>query len=281
MRVERVASLDDPRVADYRNVRDADLRGDAVFLAEGRLNVKRLVTVSRYRTRSVFVTEAGLRGLRESLERLGDDAPVLLGSQRLMNEVVGYDMHRGCLAAGERGVAPDVDGLLAGRGAARRVVVLEHVTNPDNVGGVFRNALAFGAGAVVLTRRCADPLYRKSIRVSMGASLRVPFAWAQDGPSALAALRRAGFASVALEADRDAPPLERWAGARRLAVWLGGEGEGLSAEVRAGAELRATIPMADGADSLNAAVAAGIALHHFRTSAERAHAPGEGVCAGS
>lgn len=266
MRVERVESLDDPRVADYRNVRDADLRQDRLFLAEGRLNVKRLITVSPYRTRSVFVTDAGLRGLRESLERLGEDAPVFLAPQRVMNAVVGYDMHRGCLAAGERAPSPEPHALLA-RDGSGLVVVLEGVTNPDNVGGVFRNALAFGAGAVLLTRRCADPLYRKAIRVSMGASLRVPFAWAADGPTALTALGRAGFASVALDADRAAPLLDECPGAARLAVWLGGEGDGLSAAVVAGAQRRATIPMTGGADSLNAAVASGIALHHFRRRA--------------
>jgi tRNA G18 (ribose-2'-O)-methylase SpoU len=270
-----VASLDDARVAEYRNVRDADLRvRDGLFLAEGRLNVKRLITASPYRTHSVFGTETGLGAIARALERLDPTTPIYVAPQALLDEVVGYAMHRGCLAAGERGPEPTLADLLAADvDRPRTLVVLEDVANSENVGAVFRNALAFGASGVVLTQRSVDPLYRRSIRVSMGASLRVPYARAPDGAAALAALRAAGFTNVALTTGREATPLDRCREARaRLALWLGTEGEGLSSAALAGADLRVTIPMEGGADSLNVGTASGIALHHFRALA-RAGAP--------
>jgi len=269
MRALAVTSADDPRIAEYRNVREADLRlRDGLFLAEGRLNVKRLITGSPYRTRSVLVTGTALQAIRAALARLADDTPVYVGSQALLADVVGYAMHRGCLAAGERGAEPDLRSLL-GR-APRTLVVLEDVSNPENVGSVFRNALALGADGVVLTRRCVDPLYRRSIRVSMGASLRLPYARVDDGAAGLDALRAAGFTNVALVAAHGAAPLARECYVpQRIALWLGSEGDGLSEGVLAQIERRVTIPMATGADSLNVATASAIALHHYRALAER------------
>lgn len=263
MRPLPIETLDDPRVAAYRNVRDADLRSARSFLAEGRLNVRRLLTASRYRTRSVFVTPAGLVGIREALEARGGDTPVYLASQRLMNEVVGYDMHRGCLAEGLRGAEPGLSSLLCAEGRPPRLLLaLEDVTDPENVGAIFRNALAFGAGGVLLSPRCVDPLYRRVIRVSMGASLRVPFARAARWPAELRRLREEGFSVVALE-TRGAPPpsaLRRPRAARGVALVVGSEGRGLSAAARAEADARVSIPMHAGIDSLNAATATGIAL---------------------
>jgi tRNA G18 (ribose-2'-O)-methylase SpoU len=269
MRALAIESESDPRIADYRNVRDADLRlRDGLFLTEGRLNVKRLITGSRYRTRSVLVTETALSAIRLALERLDASTPVYVAAQAVVADVVGYAMHRGCLAVGERGGEPELAPFLE-RARPRTLVVLEDVSNPENVGAVFRNALALGADAVVLTRRCVDPLYRRSIRVSMGASLRLGYARTDDGASALAALCDAGFTNVALTTDRDAVPLAREREAPpRLALWLGSEGAGLSAGVLARIERRVTIPMAPGADSLNVATASGIALHHYRALAE-------------
>jgi len=275
MRVEPIVRLDDPRVADYRNVRDANLlAASGAFLAEGRLNVERLLACVRYRARSVFVTDAALRGIEISLARLGDETPVYLASQTLMNEIVGYRMHRGCLAAGERGrelaLEPLLDGLAPG---PRCVLVLEDVSNPDNVGAIFRNALAFGADAVVLTSRCADPLYRKAIRVSMGATLRVPFARAPDAAAALRRLRARGFATVALSARRSAQSLAALAPPpERVALLLGAEGHGLSPAAAAAVERCITIPMAAGIDSLNVATAAGIALHQLFQARPPGHA---------
>jgi tRNA G18 (ribose-2'-O)-methylase SpoU len=264
MQPVRVESLEDPRLSAYRNVRDADLRGGASFLAEGRLNVRRLLTASRFRTRSVFVTEAGLAGIRDTLERSGAGTPVYLASQQLMNRVVGYAMHRGCLAEGERGPEPGFEALQGAAGYPPRLcVALEDVTNAENVGAIFRNALAFGAGGVLLSPRCVDPLYRRSIRVSMGATLRVPFARAQAWPSELSRLRAAGLFVVAL-ATRGAPPLSALRlppPARGAALVVGSEGEGLSEAARAEADACVSIPMSAGIDSLNAATATGIALH--------------------
>jgi tRNA G18 (ribose-2'-O)-methylase SpoU len=271
MRAFAIESEGDPRIADYRNVRDADLRlRDGLFLTEGRLNVKRLITGSRYRTRSVLVPETARRAIQPALERLGAGTPVYVAAQALVADVVGYAMHRGCLAVGERGAEPELAPFLATHGP-RTLVVLEDVSNPENVGAVFRSALALGADGVVLTRRCVDPLYRRSIRVSMGASLRLGYARADDGAAALAALSAVGFTNVALTTGRDAAPLanEREA-PRRLALWLGSEGAGLSEQVIARIERRVTIPMAPGADSLNVATASGIALHHYRALAEAA-----------
>jgi tRNA G18 (ribose-2'-O)-methylase SpoU len=269
VRVERIESLDDPRVAEYRNLRDVDLRaGSNLFMTEGRLGVRRLVRGSRFRARSVFVTPAALDGLGEVLGELEEETPVYLASQAVLNQVVGYDMHRGCLAAAERGAEPGAEALLeACATGRRRLVVLEDVTNPDNVGAVFRNARAFGADAVLLTPRCADPLYRKAIRVSMGAALQLPFARIGDCGEAFARLRAAGFPVVACTPDAEAEPIdaaaERLAGAGRLALAFGTEGEGLSDAALAAADARVQIPMAPGVDSLNVATASGIALHRF------------------
>ena len=274
IRAVAIESLDDPRVAAYRNVREADLRArEGLFIAEGRLNVKRLLTGSRYRTRSVLVTEVGMRAIQPALERLDGETPVYVAAKPLLSAVVGYAMHRGCLAVGERGPEPELAPFLAQLVArdparARTLLVLEDVSNPENVGAVFRNALALGADAVVLTRRCVDPLYRRAIRVSMGASLRLPYARSTDATGALGALAGAGFTNVALTTSAGATPIARCGRApQRLALWLGCEGSGLSDGALAAIERRVAIPMAPGADSLNVATACAIALHHFRSLA--------------
>lgn len=263
-RVQPIERLDDPRLAPYRNVRDAELRDrQGLFIAEGRLNVLRLLDCERYRTRSLLVTEAALRGIGPALAQRRGDVPVYLASPRLLREVAGYPVHRGCLAAAERAPEPALGELLGPRcGEPRLVLVLEDVTNPDNVGGLFRNAVAFAADAVVLSARCADPLYRKSLRVSMGGSLRVPFARVADLAGALAQMRDAGLALAALCPARDATPLAAWRPPRRLALLVGAEDRGLSPPVRARADVALGIPMAPGVDSLNVATAAGVALHH-------------------
>lgn len=266
MRIETVARLDDLRLVDYRNVRDPDLRQVSVFLAEGRKNVERLLASTRFDTRSVFVTEPALRAIAPALEDRPSEIPVYLADQALMNEVVGVNVHRGCLAAGERGSTLGVQELLTVQRPTGLVLVLEDVTNADNVGGIFRNALAFGVGGVLLTPRCVDPLYRKSLRVSMGASLCIPFARASAWPRELQQLREAGFHLVALSADPDAQRLTDWkppAADARVALLLGAEGEGLSSLSRAAADALVTIPMGPGIDSLNVATASGIALHHL------------------
>src|SRR6266481_4108810 len=173
MGVERVSDVDDPRLADYRDLKDgARRRRDGTFIAESRQVVRRLLGGSRFRARSVLATEAAAEDLRDVLPA---GLPVYVAPEATLQRVVGFNFHRGCLAVGERGAELGLDGLLD----ARVLLVLEGVTNPDNIGGAFRNAMAFGVGGVVLAPRCSDPLYRKAIRVSMGGTLVVPFptAW--------------------------------------------------------------------------------------------------------
>jgi tRNA G18 (ribose-2'-O)-methylase SpoU len=173
----------DSRIADYRNVPDRELlERRRLFVAEGRLVVRRLLTASPLRTRSAMVTEAGRASMSDILP--GDSPlPIYVVSQAVMNGVTGFNLHRGCLAIGERPAPADWRALAAG---ARRIVVLERVGNADNVGGIFRSAAAFAADAVLLGPGCADPLYRKAIRTSMAATLTLPFATIEPWPEGCA-----------------------------------------------------------------------------------------------
>jgi tRNA G18 (ribose-2'-O)-methylase SpoU len=257
-----VADEDDPRIADYRDVPDGELlerRG--LFVAEGRLVVRRLLTTGRYRARSILVTEAAraaLAGL--PIQR---EVPIYVVPQAVINGVTGFNLHRGCLALGERGPAGDA---LALARDARRLVVLEQVANADNVGGVFRNAAAFAADGVILDPRSTDPLYRKAIRTSVGAALHVPFARATAWPSALEEIRKAGLTLIGLTPSPDAEPVrhvaERLDG-KRAALLLGHEGDGLTDLALACCDIHARIPMEGAADSLNVATAAAIALYEL------------------
>ncbi len=261
----RVTSLEDPRLEPYRALGDPPaLRARGLFVAEGRLVVRRLVDDSPYSVHSLLLTQAAHDGLADLLPRIPASAAVHLVDQSLMNEVAGFHIHRGCLALAHRPGPRELTSLhLPG---CRRLLVLEGVNNPDNVGGLFRNAAAFGVDAVVLGPRCGDPLYRKAIRTSMGGSLVVPFVDAGEWPGALDHLVAAGMHLVALTPDAAAPELtELDAGGAALALLLGSEGEGLSAAARALAPVRARIAMAAGVDSLNVSTAAAIALYHFTT----------------
>jgi tRNA G18 (ribose-2'-O)-methylase SpoU len=269
VRALEVSRLDDPRLAVFRDVKDRALRDRAgLFLVEGRLGVRRLLEQTRFRPHAVFVTPAAHAALADALAKLPDETPVYVGPKDLLCRVVGYRLHRGCLAAAERGPARDALELLRARGApAGPLVLLEDVTDPDNVGGVLRNARAFGAAAVWLTPRCADPLSRKATRVSVGASLFVPFATLADVAAAAALLRAAGFAVLAFTPAAEALSIDAaaalLAGVERRALVFGGEGSGLSPAALAAADLRVRIPMAGDVDSLNLATASGIALHRL------------------
>jgi tRNA G18 (ribose-2'-O)-methylase SpoU len=256
-----VDDLADPRIAEYRNVTDpARLREHGLFVAEGRLVVRTLLAESPLRTRSVLVTRNALESLEDVLASR-DDLPVLVVPQALMNGIVGFNIHRGCLALGERPAEGSLDALMENRPS--RVVVMEHVSNADNVGGIFRCAAAFGA-AVIAGEGCCDPLYRKAIRTSMGAALRTPFAPADEWPEALERLRDAGYLVVALTPS-GAEDLNEAAGeiraSRRMALLAGGEGTGLTSEALGAADRRVRIGIRPEVDSLNVAVAVGIALH--------------------
>jgi tRNA G18 (ribose-2'-O)-methylase SpoU len=251
----------DPRLAAYRNVTDAELlRSRNLFVAEGRLVVRRVVEDGRYRLVSVVVNDAAREDLADLLAPLSATVPVLVAGGRILEEVTGYHVHRGCLALVERPAPRSIDDVLARSGI---VVVLEGVTNADNIGGVFRNAAAFGAAGLVLSPTCCDPLYRKAVRTSMAAVLRVPFACAESWPDALAGLKAAGRTVVALT-PKGAAPIDEFARrepGKPIALVAGTEGSGLSSAVEALADARVRIPMADGVDSLNVSVALGIALY--------------------
>jgi len=264
MAVERIDSADDPRVAAYRGVRDRDLlRAEGRFVAEGRLVVRRVIDDERFHVESVLVNDAALKDLEAALAAAAARVPVLVCSPDDLAAIAGYHVHRGCLALVRRPPPAVVDAVVA---AARRLVVLEGVANADNVGSVFRNAAAFGADAVLLSPTCCDPLYRKAIRTSMGAVLRVPFARADGGdwPGVLARIGAAGFIIVALTPRVPSETLEAFTSRprpARVALIVGTEGAGVSPAAEAAAHYRVRIPIDRDVDSLNLAVATGIALY--------------------
>jgi len=265
MRLEPIEQLDDPRISIYRNVKDSALRdARGLFVIESRLCVRRLVSASRFSVCSILVTETALEALGDALSQLGEDTPIYVASSTLLEQLVGYNLHRGCIALARRGPECSLDEVLDT--PPRLLVGLEQVANPENVGNVFRNAMAFGADAVLLSRDCADPLYRKAVRVSMGGTLLTPFAYLDGWPEAIERLRAAGVATLALSTEAraiDLAALEvETVANQRIALILGAESEGLAAATLAAVDWKVRIPMASGVDSLNVATAAGIALHH-------------------
>jgi len=268
MSIERIDRANDPRVAAYHGVRDGELlRSHGLFVAEGRHIFRRIVEDGWHRVESVLVNEAAQRDLEPAIARLDAEVPVFVCRGDELAAVAGYDVHRGCLALVHRPPAISVDALVA---PARVLVVLEGMTNADNVGGVFRNAAAFGAGGVLLSPTCCDPLYRKAIRTSMGATLRVPFARASadEWPGVLTRIGAAGITMVALTPREPAETLEAFAArprTPRIALIVGTEGDGLKEAVEQMADVRVRIPISGDVDSLNVAVAAGVALYELRT----------------
>ncbi|HMD35726.1 MAG TPA: RNA methyltransferase, partial [Vicinamibacterales bacterium] len=248
---------------------DAELlQSRGLFVAEGRIVVRRVIEDPRYRVRSLLINDAALREMAPVIDRLDAAVPVYVCRTVRFLAITGFNIHRGCLALVERPARQSVGGVLGG---AARVAVLEGVTNPDNVGGVFRNAAAFGTGAVILSPTCCDPLYRKAIRTSMGAVLRVPFARADAWPGAVTEIRDAGYTIVALTPREPSMPIAEWrtsqggpAGQAKIALVVGTEATGLSAEAESIADVRIRIPTTDAVDSLNLAVAVGIALFALR-----------------
>lgn len=266
--IQRIEDITDPRLDGYRNLADGGTRRErGTFIAEGRYVVRTLLTASRFRPRSVLVTDPAFESLRDLLE--GPESPaVFILTQPAMNAVAGFDIHRGCLAVGERGrVMTPAEAVAVTRG--RPLLLLEGVNNHDNIGSIFRNAGAFDAGAVLIDPGCVDPLYRKAIRVSMGGSLRVPFAefGTEDWKARLGPLREAGYTTLALTPDPDAIDIRAFGSSHptpeRIALMLGAEGDGLSGDALSAADAKVRIPIAPGVDSLNVAAAAGIAMHRF------------------
>lgn len=316
-----IESTADPRIAEYVGVREAELRKErfdapgGLFVAEGELVFRRLLA-SPYRTRSVLTTQARLHSISDALAALPGDVPVYIVDQPTMNGIVGFNIHRGLLAIGERGPEPSLEEMLA---TARMVVVLEDLVNHDNLGGIFRNVAGLAGGctgetAVLLSPKCADPLYRKAIRVSMGAALLVPFRRLSHWPDDFDALRQAGYRVAALTSGGGAVDLAAFEGGCRespgkLALLLGSEGPGLTAGATAKSDICIRIEMPHrvatpasrlnwtsengpggvedeaGIDSLNVSVACAIALHRLfgvsRMAPEPSHDGAAGNCSAS
>ena len=253
---------DDPRIAHYRAVRERDLVGrGGRFIAEGEVVLRVLARRSRFALESCLIAQNRVAAIEDLLAALPAEVPAYVAAQRVIDAVTGFHIHRGILALGNSGEPRDAAVLLAALPCRALVLALVGLANHDNVGGVFRNAAAFGADAVLLDGATCDPLYRKAIRVSVGASLVVPFARARDGAAVLDLLEAAGFAPLALTPS-GAEPLSALARPDRAALLLGAEGAGLPPEIlRRARSVR--IAMAPGFDSLNVATASGIALHHL------------------
>jgi tRNA G18 (ribose-2'-O)-methylase SpoU len=256
---------DDPRVRDYASVRDESrLRSAGLFVAEGRAVVHRLLErQDRFTVRSLLVTATALTALGLDKSVSVPDVPVYLMESQHMARVAGYPVHRGCLALAHRPAPAAWEDVAR---SARTLVVVDRVANPDNVGGIFRSARAFGVDAVVLTDGAAEPLYRKTVRTSMAAVLDVPFARVSSIRLILAELNRLGTDTIVLTPDGSAPALrdrlERDRRAR-VALVVGEEWAGVEPGVLAKLSGSARIPMAAGVDSLNASVAAAIALYEL------------------
>lgn len=268
--LQRIGDLEDPRVAPYRSLKERELRTLAEarergwFVAEGKLVFERLLA-SRFRVASVFVDEKRVDELRPLFARLPEGTQVYTAPIDVHARISGAKFHQGLLALGESGSALDASSVIEG---AEVLVVLEGLVNHDNLGAVFRNvaALVGARGAALLDPRCVDPLYRKSIRVSMGWALHVPFARLAPWPEALERVRAAGFTTLALTPRPGAVELGRAVAMRpkRIALLVGAEEPGLSDAALAAADLRVKIPIAEHVDSLNLAAATAIALYGVR-----------------
>jgi tRNA G18 (ribose-2'-O)-methylase SpoU len=256
----RIDDPADPRIKAFHAVRERDLVGrEGRFVAEGEVVLRTAIRSGRHPLEAVLIAEKRAPGLADALAALPEETPVYVAAQAVLDGIVGFHIHRGILAVGRRGPDPGADALLAGLGPRALVVVLFGIGNHDNMGGIFRNAAAFGAEAVLLGEDCCDPLYRKAIRVSVGAALTTPFATV--GPDALDILARYGFEALALT-PTGGEVLATVRRADRAALVLGAEGPGLPADMLARAR-RISIPMAGTFDSLNVAATSAVALHQM------------------
>ncbi|APT84299.1 TrmH family RNA methyltransferase [Corynebacterium aquilae] len=263
--VIRIEDPLDPRLDDYRDLNRSDSRpdlpgGKGLVIAEGLLVVPRLCQ-SRFPVRSVVGFGSRLASF---IDEFGDPGvPVYEVTREVLAQVAGFDLHRGLLCAADRAPALSVDEVLEG---ARSVVVLEGVGDHENIGSIFRNAAGLGVDAVLFGAGCADPLYRRVVRVSMGHVLRLPFAHMEGTRTTwqrgLDELKQRGFTVVSLTPDPAAVHLaEAMAGAEKVALLLGAEGPGLTEHAMRATDVRARIPMAPGTDSLNVATAGAVAFY--------------------
>ena len=265
--VIRINDLTDGRLGDFANLTDVTLRRrtepvGGLYIAESFKVISRALTAGHH-PRAVLVLDQWLADLEPLLE--GVDVPIFVGDSDLLESLTGFNLHRGALASMHRPELPSVAKLLRD---ARRVVVLEDIVDHTNVGAIFRSVAGLGADAVLVTPRCADPLYRRSVRVSMGTVLQVPWTRLPDWPEGAHELRSAGFHIAALALADTAISLDQFAATapERVALVLGTEGDGLSRAALEAADTVVTIPMMHGVDSLNVASASAVALYALRTT---------------
>jgi tRNA G18 (ribose-2'-O)-methylase SpoU len=256
-----ITELSDPRLTDYSHLTDVALRKaqsteHGLYLAESALVLERALRAG-HKPRSVLALGGTVD---EALALVGPDVPIFTGPGELLADLTGYVLHRGLIASMHRPVLPSVAELLRD---ARRIVVLENVVDPTNVGAIFRSVAAIGADAVLVTPRCSDPYYRRAIRVSMGTVLQVPWTRVGEWAEARKELVASGFHIAALALRDDSVTLREFASSapERVALVLGAEGDGLTAEALAAADSIVRIPMAHGIDSLNVAATAAVAMY--------------------
>jgi tRNA G18 (ribose-2'-O)-methylase SpoU len=262
------AAGDLPLLADYVGLTDVALRRRTepergLYIAESEKVIRRALAAG-HRPRSYLMAERWLTDLADVVaDAERDGVPVFVGEYDVMEQLTGFHLHRGALAAMQRPELPSLASLLAD---ARRVLVLEDIVDHTNVGAAFRSGAALGIDAILVTPRCADPFYRRAIRVSMGTVFQVPWTRVEPWPQGIAALRAEGFTVAALALESDAVPLDELAAhpPDRLALVLGTEGDGLSRRTVRDADLTVRIPMAGGVDSLNVAAAAAVAMWALR-----------------
>ncbi|MFI8997882.1 TrmH family RNA methyltransferase [Streptomyces sp. NPDC053542] len=257
---------DDPRLRDYTGLTDVELRrrrepAEGLFIAEGEKVIRRAKHAG-YEMRSMLLSAKWVDVMRDVIDEV--PAPVYAVDPKLAEQVTGYHVHRGALASMQRKPLPDAGELLA---SARRVVVMEAVNDHTNIGAIFRSAAALGMDAVLLSPDCADPLYRRSVKVSMGAVFSVPYARLEQWPRSLETVREAGFKLLALTPDEKATAIDEAAphSLERAALMLGAEGDGLSRQALVAADEWVRIPMAHGVDSLNVGAAAAVAFYAVAT----------------
>ncbi|MEW6389759.1 MAG: RNA methyltransferase [Pseudomonadota bacterium] len=258
-----VTDPDDPAVAPFRAIKERDLVGrEGLFIAEGETVLRAFVRDAPERVVSLLIDPKRRDKLEDVFAGVPEEVPVHFADQTVLDAIAGFHLHRGVLAVGRKPTPVSAADILASLPERAVVLVLCGIANHDNIGGIYRNAAAFGADAIILDADCCDPLYRKAIRVSVGAALSVPTARLDRGEDIADLLARTGFEALALSPSAS-EILAQLKPAPRTAVLLGAEGPGLSPEVMARART-VGIPMANGFDSLNVATTSGIVLHHLR-----------------
>ncbi|MDR0482407.1 MAG: RNA methyltransferase [Cellulomonadaceae bacterium] len=274
MTIIPIGTPDDERLSDYTDLKDVHLRSvrepaEGLYMAESSAVIRRALAAG-HRPRSLLMAEKWLDSLADVLADPGlipPDTPVFVASEPVLQDITGFHLHRGALAAMHRPALPSVAEVLAGGGqAARRIAILEDIVDHTNVGAAFRSAAALGFDAVLITPRCADPLYRRSVRVSMGTVFQVPWTRLTTWPGGMAELQDAGFVVAALALSDQSVTLDEFAAnpPEKLAVVLGTEGDGLAPRTLHAADVTVRIPMAGGVDSLNVAAASAVAFWALR-----------------